>query len=109
MISWPGGGHRGFRKACARAARRSLREKDLAWTEPQAVHQGSVREASRMAPWTRPAQHLGSDAPCGVLEVRGAAKNRRREAWRIRAEGQQFFCAARERQVERSCLQRAQK
>src|SRR2546422_3944679 len=70
----------GFRKARARAARRSLREKNLAWTESQAVHQGNYREASRLASRTRPAQHLGSDAACRVLEVCRAAKNRRREA-----------------------------
>src|SRR5258708_26656146 len=106
MISWPGGGHRGFRKACARAARRSLREKDVAWTEPQAVNQGSVGEASRMAPRTRSAQHLGSDAPCRVLEVRRAATNRWREAWCFRAEGQQFFYEARRGQAERGSLER---
>src|SRR6266436_1524757 len=105
----PRGDRHGFGKACSRTARRSLREKDLAWTEPQAVHQRSVGEASRMAPRTRPAQHLGSDAPCRVLEIRRAATNRWREAWCVRAEGQQFFCAARERQLERSGLERGQK
>jgi len=44
-----------------------------------------------MAPRIRPAQHLGGDAPCRVLEICAAAKNRRREARLFRAERQQFF------------------
>src|SRR6266699_5402818 len=91
---------RGFPKAGARAARRSLREKDLAWTEYQTIHQRNKCEASRVASRTGPPQHLGRDAPCGVLEVRRAAKNRRREARFFRAEGQQFLYQARTRQLE---------
>src|SRR6266436_6848900 len=98
----PAGGHRGFRKPRARASRRSLRKKDLAWTEPQAIHQGRHCEASRMAPRTGPAQHLGSDAPWGVLEVCRAAENRRRKARVVRPERKQFLPAAGTRQAERS-------
>src|SRR5258708_3137489 len=61
-----------------------------------------------MAPRIRPAQHLGGDAPCRVLEICAAAKNRRREARLFRAERQQFFCQARKRQVERGGLERGQ-
>src|SRR6266481_769933 len=99
---------RGFRNARARAARCSLREKNLAWTESQAVHQGNNREASRVASQTGPAQYLGSDAPCRVLEVCRAAKNRRREAWLVRAQRKQFLRKARKRQVERGRLERRQ-
>src|SRR6267143_659965 len=92
---------RGFRKARARAARRSLREKNLAWTESHAVHQGNNREASRLASRTGPAQHLGGDAACRVLEVCPAAKDGWREARFFRAEGQQFLYKARTRPFER--------
>src|SRR6266849_5095857 len=91
----------GFRKARARAARGSLREKDLAWTESQTIHQRINRQASRVAPQTGPAQHLGSDGPCRLLEVCGAAKNRRREAWVVRAQRKQFLSAAGTGQAER--------
>src|SRR6267143_3953304 len=97
---------RGFRKPGARAAGRSLREKNLAWTEPQTIHQGSNRQASRLAPGNGPSQHLGSDAACRVLEVCGAAKNRRREARLVRAQRKQLFYAAGSGQVERSGVER---
>src|SRR5258708_19945389 len=97
---------RGFRKARDRAARCSLREKNLAWTESQAVHQGNNREASRVASRTGPAQYLGSDAPCRVLEVCRSAKNRRREAWLVRAQRKQFLREARKRPVETHTLAR---
>src|SRR6266403_248332 len=96
----------GFRKARARAARRSLREKNLAWTESQAVHQGNNRQASRVASRTGPAQHLGSDAACRVLEVCRAAKNRWREAWLVRAQRKQFLLKTRKGQVERGGVER---
>src|SRR6267154_5325282 len=81
----PGRRAHGFRKASAHAARRRLRKEDLAWTEPQAIHQGSQPKAGSLAPRAGPAQHLGSDAPRRVLEIRGAPKNRRKEARLIRA------------------------
>src|SRR5713226_7322048 len=96
---------RGFRKACARAARGSLREKDLAWAESQTIPRGSDRKASRVASRTGPAQHLGSDAARSILEVRRAAADRRREAGLVCAEGQQFFRAAGERPAERNCME----
>src|SRR6266436_1320085 len=87
-VTIPRGGCRGIRKACARAARRSLREKNLAWSQSQAIPQGSDRQASRLASRTGPPQHLGGDAPCRVLEVCRAAQDRRRQARLLRAEGQ---------------------
>src|SRR5712664_965070 len=96
---------RGFRKARTRPARGSLREKDLARTESQTIPQGSNRKASRVASRTGPAQHLGSDAARSILEIRRAAKNRRREAGLVCAERKQFFRAAGERPAERNCME----
>src|SRR5260370_28234586 len=55
-----------------------------------------------MAPRTGPAQHLGSDAPWGVMEGCRAAENRRRKGRVVRPERKQFLPAAGTRQAERS-------
>src|SRR5262249_35088827 len=61
-----------------------------------------------MAHGTRPPQHLGGDAARGLLEIRCAAKARRREAWFVRAQGQQFFPAPGRREKHGSGLARRQ-
>lgn len=48
----------------------------------------------------------GSSAPCGVLEVCRAAKDRRRKARLLHSAGQQFLSKTRTRQVERRGLAR---
>src|SRR5713101_4564509 len=70
-----GGGHCELSPTGACAAGRSVRENDMAWTEPAASHQRCDGKASRLAPRTRASQHLGTGAARRLLEVCGAAKN----------------------------------
>src|ERR1700687_1286745 len=73
------GGRREISATCARIPGRSLWEKDLAWTESQTIHTRCDRTAGGLASRPGPSQYLGSNTPCSVLEIRGAAKDRRRK------------------------------
>src|SRR3989475_7989685 len=75
-----GGGSCELSPTGACAAGRSVRENNLAWTEPAASHQRCDGKASCLAPRTRATQHLGSGAAHRLLEVCGPAHNRRRPA-----------------------------
>src|SRR5438105_4521247 len=67
----------GFRKARARAAQRRLRKKDLAWTEPQAIHQGSNGKASCVAPGANTASPPADETMISVSSFEGTRQRKK--------------------------------
>src|SRR5215469_8496139 len=90
----------------SRAARRRLFEKNVARAESSPVAQRRDGKAGGLAAGVRPPQHLGTDPPRGLLEIRRSPEARRVQTWFVCPERQQFLSAAGARKSHRSGVAR---